>query len=105
MCVVTPAAGELVELGFGKRCRRRQHALGSVRAGSRVQPAAAHLPCRDAQLPGEIDDVLQDRSRFLLGREPQLAHPAGTSEQELAHRMAPLDLLTTQSSRRRLAWT
>lgn len=105
MSAVAPVASQVVELGFGKRRGLGQHTLGGVGTRSRIESTAAHLSGRNPQLASEVDDVFEDRSRFLLGRKPQLANPASTSEQQLAYRVATLDLLTAKPSRRGLAWS
>ena len=84
-----------------QRCRAErlghgEHALGAVGAGHRLELAARDLAQRDLLFVGEIDDVVEDRGVIEIAGEDHLARAAGPGHEQLADRVAPLDLVAAE---------
>src|SRR5690606_31534159 len=63
-----------------------------------VELGAGDLGDRDTQLTGELLDVLDDPSPLDLVRQHDLVDPTTAGEQQLAHRLAALDLRAAESA-------
>jgi hypothetical protein len=81
--------------------------LGRFAPRSRLETAAVHVLHGDPLVSGELDDVVgpgaSRRSCIVapivvgLGDDPHFAHLAHTGDEEFAHRLATLDLFTTEA--------
>ncbi len=93
-----------VALGFeqildrrrAQRLRHGEHTLGAIGAGHRLELRPGDLADRHLLLVGEIDDVVEDRSRIEIAGENHLASTAGSGHEKLPHGVTTLDLITAQ---------
>ena len=89
--------GELVEVGLGQRGGLGQHALGRLAAGLRLEALAADVLDRHPLAAARSTMSAMTLGVVEVGGDPQLADLAPAGDQQLAHRLATLDLLAAEA--------
>ena len=101
MQTMADAGEQVVELHFGQGRRLGQHALGRLGSGGGGELGAAHVAHRHTDALGQLRDVVEHHRVVLIAGHPHLADLAGAGQQQLTHRLAPLDLVATEALRPR----
>ncbi len=94
-----PHAEEIAEIGLGNLGGVGEHALRRLAAGLALESCPGDVQQRHPARCGDLDDVADRWIAFELGADPHLVHLAPLGDQQLAHRLATLDLTPTEPLR------
>ena len=96
---VRPLRGdEGVQVRLGQRGRQGQHALGRLAPGLRREAPAADGRDGHPSPGGQLADVGQDRRVVAVVDHPHLADGPAPGDEQLAHGLAPLDLVAAEAT-------